>query len=59
MRDYTKMSSNDLEKVCFVNANKTYITNVVEDSKKLVKEGKYKEIVSVISVDNTNNVAKV
>ena len=59
MRDYTKMSSNDLEKVCFVDANKTYITSVVEDSKKLVKEGKYKEIVSVISVDNTNNVAKV
>lgn len=46
MRDYSKISDEELEKLCFVNADREYITNLIKDSKTQIKEGKYKVIVS-------------
>ena len=51
MKDYSRISDEELEKMCFVNADKEYITNVISNSKRLVEEGKYKVIVSVQDVD--------
>ena len=53
MRDYSKMTDEELEKKCFVNADKKYITSVIKNSKQQVREGKYKVIVSVTDMDAT------
>jgi len=59
MRDYSKISDEELTKRCFVSADKKYITNLIKDSKKQIKEGKYKVIVSVPSVDEKRNAAGI
>ncbi|MBQ2185028.1 MAG: hypothetical protein II399_10370 [Lachnospiraceae bacterium] len=59
MKDYSRISDEELEKMCFVNADKEYITNVISNSKRLVEEGKYKVIVSVQDVDEDTNIAAI
>ena len=41
LRDYSKISNEELEKLCFVNADKEYITNVIREGRQQVKEGRY------------------
>ena len=36
MRDYSKISDEELTKRCFVSADKKYITNLIKDSKKFL-----------------------
>ena len=57
MRDYKKISDEELEKLCFVNADKDYITNVISKSKQQVREGKYKVVVSVTGIDKEKKIA--
>ena len=57
MKDYSKISDEELKKSCFVNADKKYITNVIKESKKQIQEGKYKVIVSVDDIDETRKIA--
>ena len=51
MRDYNKINDDELSKLCFVDADKKYITNVIEKSKQQIKEGNYKVIVAIDNVD--------
>ena len=51
MRDYSNISDEELKKLCLVDADKEYITNVIKESKNQIKEGKYKVIVSVADAD--------
>ena len=57
MRDYKKISDEELEKLCFMNADKDYITNVISKSKQQVREGKYKVVVSVTGIDKEKKIA--
>lgn len=57
MRDYSKISDEELEKLCFVNADRKYITNLIKDSKTQIKEGKYKVIVSTTGIDEKKSTA--
>ena len=59
MRDYSNISDTELSKLCFVEADKRYITNVIKKSKQQVKEGKCKVIVSVANVDEKKEFATV
>lgn len=51
MRDYSKINDEELEKLCFVNADKEYITNVIKHSEQQVRDGNYKVIVSITDMD--------
>ena len=57
MRDYNKISDDELSKLCFVDADKKYITNVIEKSKQQIKEGNYKVILSVTNMDEKKDSA--
>ena len=57
MRDYSVISDEELEKLCFVEADKKYITNVIKESKKQIKEGNYKVIVSNTDIDEKRRLA--
>ena len=39
MRDYKNISDKELEDLCFVNADKKYITDVIENAKKQFENG--------------------
>ena len=41
MREYTNISDKELKDLCFVNADKKYITNVIENAKKQFENGDY------------------
>ena len=41
MREYTNISDKELKDLCFVNADKKYITNVIENAKKQLENGDY------------------
>lgn len=57
MRDYSNISDEELKKLCLVDADKEYITNVIKESKNQIKEGKYKVIVSVADADEKKKLA--
>ena len=57
MRDYNKINDDELSKLCFVDADKKYITNVIEKSKQQIKEGNYKVILSVTNMDEKKDSA--
>lgn len=59
MKDYSRISDEELEKMCFVNADKKYITEVISNSNRLVEEGKYKVIVSATDMDEDNNIVAI
>ena len=59
MRDYEKISDAELEKLCFVDADKEYITKTIRKTKQQVKEGKYKVIVSVTGVDENEKIETI
>ena len=59
MKDYSRISDEELEKMCFVDADKKYITEVISNSNRLVEEGKYKVIVSATDMDEDNNIVAI
>ena len=59
MKDYSRISDEELEKMCFVNADKKYITEVISNSNRLVEEGKFKVIVSATDMDEDNNIVAI
>lgn len=59
MRDYSKISDEELNRLCFVDADNQYISDVIESSNNQVKEGKYKVIVSVTNMDETERIAAI
>ena len=51
MRDYNKINDDELSKLCFVEADKKYVANVIKKSKQQMEDGTYKVIVSVDNMD--------
>lgn len=57
MNDLHNMSDEELEKICFVNADDQYITNTVKKAKEQYKDGKYITIIkNGIDVETGNIV---
>ena len=45
MREYGNISDEELKDICFVNADKEYITNVIEDAKGQYANGRFIEVI--------------
>ena len=45
MRDYSKMTDEELAEICFVNVDENYITQVIRNAKKQYREGHFIPII--------------
>ena len=60
MRDYSNISDEELEKKCFIKADKEYISNVIQKSKQQITDGKYKVVVlSTSEVGENKTIAAI
>ena len=45
MREYGNISDEELKDICFINADKEYITKVIEDAKEQLANGRFIEVI--------------
>lgn len=56
MLDYSKMTDEEFNRINFIDADSTYIDDVIRKSKDQIKSGKYKVIVSANGIDESGSL---